>query len=92
MGQGHPSEKYGPSIGMMKFPIYGKIKHGNQTTNQNIISKQQPIPLMSSHRHAALLFSPKVGILVSNLSSLQGVTLRGRYLAAPRYPKVIYLI
>ena len=22
---GHPSEKYGPSIGMMTFPIYGKI-------------------------------------------------------------------
>ena len=24
---GHPSEKYGPSIGMMRFPIYGKIKN-----------------------------------------------------------------
>ena len=33
----HPSEKY-ESIGMMKFPIYGKIKNGNQTTNQNMLT------------------------------------------------------
>ena len=30
---GHPSEKY-ESIGMIRNPIYGKIKNGNQTTNQ----------------------------------------------------------
>ena len=29
------------SIGMMTFPIYGKIKNGNQTTNQKLISKLQ---------------------------------------------------
>ena len=33
---GHPSEKYGPSIGMISNPIYGKIKNGNQTTNQYV--------------------------------------------------------
>ena len=27
----------GWSIGMMEFPIYGKIKNGNQTTNQGFI-------------------------------------------------------
>ena len=32
------SEKH-ESIGMMKFPIYGKIKNGNQTTNQIIYAK-----------------------------------------------------
>ena len=31
---GPPLWKILKSIGMMKFPIYGKIKHGNQTTNQ----------------------------------------------------------
>ena len=31
---GHPSEKY-ESIGMISNPIYGKIKNGNQTTNQS---------------------------------------------------------
>ena len=29
----HPSEKY-ESIGMIRNPRYGKIKNGNQTTNQ----------------------------------------------------------
>ena len=29
----HPSEKYGPSIGMIRNPIYGKIEMF-QTTNQ----------------------------------------------------------
>ena len=29
----HPSEKYESQLGWI-FPIYGKIKHGNQTTNQ----------------------------------------------------------
>ena len=29
-----PLWKIWKSIGMMKFPIYGKIKNGNQTTNQ----------------------------------------------------------
>ena len=31
---GPPLWKIWTSIGMMKFPIYGKIKNGNQTTNQ----------------------------------------------------------
>ena len=31
---GPPLWKTGKSIGMMTFPIYGKIKNGNQTTNQ----------------------------------------------------------
>ena len=31
---GPPLWKIWKSIGMMTFPIYGKIKHGNQTTNQ----------------------------------------------------------
>ena len=30
---GPPLWKIWTSIGMMTFPIYGKIKHGNQTTN-----------------------------------------------------------
>ena len=30
---GHPSEKYESQLGRL-FPIYGKIKNGNQTTNQ----------------------------------------------------------
>ena len=30
---GHPSEKYESQLGWL-FPIYGKIKNGNQTTNQ----------------------------------------------------------
>ena len=29
----HPSEKYESQLGWL-FPIYGKIKNGNQTTNQ----------------------------------------------------------
>ena len=33
---GHPSEKYESQLGWL-FPIYGKIKHGNQTTNQIIL-------------------------------------------------------
>jgi hypothetical protein len=33
----YPSEKYeSSSVGMMKFPIYGKIKFMFQTTNQMI--------------------------------------------------------
>ena len=32
-GLGHPSEKYESQLGWL-FPIYGKIKNGNQTTNQ----------------------------------------------------------
>ena len=32
-----PLWKIWKSIGMMKFPIYGKIKNGNQTTNQSTI-------------------------------------------------------
>ena len=31
---GHPSEKHESQLGWWLFPIYGKIKHGNQTTNQ----------------------------------------------------------
>ena len=31
---GPPLWKIWKSIGMMRFPIYGKIKNGNQTTNQ----------------------------------------------------------
>ena len=31
---GHPSEKYESQLGWL-FPIYGKIKNGNQTTNQH---------------------------------------------------------
>ena len=34
-GPGPPLWKIWTSIGMMKFPIYGKIKNGNQTTNQS---------------------------------------------------------
>ena len=30
---GHPSEKYESQLGWL-FPLYGKIKNGNQTTNQ----------------------------------------------------------
>jgi len=30
----YPSEKYESPVGMMKFPIYGKIKFMFQTTNQ----------------------------------------------------------
>ena len=34
---GHPSEKYGPSSGMIRHPILmGTLKNGNQTTNQEI--------------------------------------------------------
>ena len=33
---GHPSEKYESQLGWL-FPIYGKIKNGNQTTNQYLI-------------------------------------------------------
>ena len=52
VGQGHPSEKYGPSIGMISNPIYGKIKNGNQTTNQLKVSINDTrgwIPAYSSH-------------------------------------------
>jgi len=30
----NPSEKWSSSVGIMKFPIYGKIKAMFQTTNQ----------------------------------------------------------
>ena len=33
---GHPSEKYESQLGWL-FPIYAKIKNGNQTTNQSYI-------------------------------------------------------
>ena len=35
---GPPLWKIWKSLGMMTFPIYGKIKHGNQTTNQMEVS------------------------------------------------------
>jgi hypothetical protein len=38
----HPSEKY-ESVGIMKFPIYGKIRFMFQTTNQ------QSLKLGNSH-------------------------------------------
>ena len=37
---GHPSEKYESQLGWL-FPIYGKIKNGNQTTNQIWCSNQK---------------------------------------------------
>ena len=42
---GHPSEKYESQLGWL-FPIYRKIKHGNQTTNQIIcwvLSPSRPV-------------------------------------------------
>ena len=36
-GWATPLKNMSSSIGMMKFPIYGKIKNGNQTTNQQWI-------------------------------------------------------
>ena len=40
---GPPLWKIWKSIGMMRFPIYGKIKNGNQTTNQSSsIHRQAP--------------------------------------------------
>ena len=35
---GHPSGKIWKSIGMIRNPIYGKIKNGNQTTNQMVMT------------------------------------------------------
>ena len=44
---GPPLWKIWKSIGMMTFPIYGKIKNGNQTTNQDLMALS-----------LSLLFSP----------------------------------
>jgi len=41
----YPSEKY-ESVGIMKFPIYGKIKAMFQTTNQLISGGIPPIVMM----------------------------------------------
>ena len=43
---GPPLWKIWKSIGMMKFPIYGKIKNGNQTTNQLLIMEFRGVSLV----------------------------------------------
>ena len=47
----NPSEKY-ESIGMIRNPIYGKIKNGNQTTNQ--ISHREMYTMIFSRSHVVI--------------------------------------
>ena len=47
-GWATPLKNMSSSIGMMKFPIYGKIKNGNQTTNQFQVSVALEMPLTNA--------------------------------------------
>ena len=45
-----PLKNMSSSVGMMKFPIYGKIKAMFQTTNQAAFTAvEQPFPLCRDH-------------------------------------------
>ena len=53
-----PLKNMSSSIGMMTFPIngiYGKIKHGNQTTNQQKIEHKEWEPIRTESVHICSL-------------------------------------
>ena len=50
----NPSEKY-ESIGMISNPIYGKIKNGNQTTNQIYSIKYHVYQCIIHHQNERLI-------------------------------------
>ena len=54
----NPSEKYESQLGWL-FPIYGKIKNGNQTTNQLVLLKREIAPRILRCLVIPLLHRPR---------------------------------
>ena len=56
-----PLKNMTSSIGMIRTPIYGKVKNGNQTTNQNLSVWGKPITTLSSPGEFSFAASTRPG-------------------------------
>ena len=74
-GWGTPLINMSSSIGMMTFPIYGKIKNGNQTTNQVCKYKYIYIHIIIYTRHVIKQSTVHYDILRLSMS-VQGISNR----------------